>query len=247
MYKVWTISLCYTDADIIRDSLKRLQETRTPEKVDMQIVMIDQHWPINYETHRKELEIISAENNAILLDPGKNLGLHDGFNWALEQLPIPDNAMVIGYDPDSHPDTVGWDKAMCDVFVADSKVMWLSLWHQHSTRELIEEGKGSRPMQTGGHWIRQLTRAAMNSVSGFRRGWLRQVGGLKEPSRWYGGLEVAMWGAVVNHGKWVFLQDFKESPVFYDRMNPLYRTWKWRHAHEGYPHDFAFFISHNTT
>lgn len=241
-YKVWSISLCYNDPKIIEDSLNQLQATRDKENVDMHIVMVDQHWPIDREKNKKELERIAKNCKATLLDPGKNLGLHHGFNWAVNQLSIPDNALIIGFDPDSWPVDFGWDKAMCDVFVEDASVVWFSLWHPHATRELLNEHKSQPGHQVPSQRTIQVTAPVMNSVCGFRSSWFKKVGGLTEPSKYYGGLECAMWDKVKAHGRWIFLPDYKEELHFQDVVNPLYRAWKWHHAHEGYPHDFVQYL-----
>jgi hypothetical protein len=241
-YTVWTISLCYNDPDIIEESMRRLIET-TSRDVNNNIVMVDQHWPIDRENTRDKLIRIADDVGATLLDPGKNLGLHGGFNWALFSQAIPDNAMVIGYDPDSYPDTPGWDKAMCDLFVADEKIVWMSLWHPHATRELITEKKSKPFERISGHRIREVSAPVINSVCGFRMGFLRATVGLTEPSKFYGGLECAMWESVKKHGRWVFLEDYVERLWFHDRVNPDYRDWKWEHAHRGYPYDFSHYLS----
>jgi hypothetical protein len=241
-HKVWSISLCYNDPKIIEESLNQLQVTRDKENVEMIIVMVDQHWPIDREKNKKEIERIALKNSAILLDPGKNLGLHHGFNWAFNQLHIPDNAMVIGFDPDSWPVVAGWDKSMCDVFVADPSIIWLSLWHPHATRELLHENKSKPESVIAGHRVVEVSAPVMNSVCGFRAGFLKKSGGLTEPSKYYGGLECSMWEKVKAHGKWVFLPDYKEELHFQDVVNPLYRDWKWEHAHKEYPHDFTQFL-----
>jgi hypothetical protein len=233
--KTWTISLCHNDTDIIADSLEQRRKTIDPA-VEDRLLMVDQHWPIDYPKTRANLEAIARDHGATLLDPGKNLGLHHGFNWALEQVGIPDNAMVVGYDPDSWPLTPGWNMAMCRAFVADPRVVWLSLWHTHSERELNAETKGLGSEILDGVRVRELRVAAMNSICGFRRGWLRAVGGLREPSLLYGGLEICMWDEVKKHGRWVFLEDYREDLRMHDRVNPLYKEWKWDHAHRGVFH-----------
>lgn len=239
--KVWTITLCFTDPDIIHDSLAQYRATASPQ-VETVHVLVNQHWPIGKETNAAELEKIARKFGCLLLDPGRNLGLHDGFNWAWRKQNIPDNAMVIGYDPDSWPVTPGWDQAMCDVFVSDPSVAWLSLWHIHAEREVIEDRRGGAIEVLGGHRVVPLKRPAINSICGFRQGWLRQVGGLWEGNAFYGGLEVGMWEKL-GQNRWVFLRDFREANELYDRMNPLYKEYKWKHAQtREWPGDFESFL-----
>lgn len=229
--KVWTLSTAYNEAWIIRESIERYYDTKHPD-VETVHIMTDAHWPIDYPNWRKEIERLCAKFGILLFDPGSNLGLHGNFNFAWNKLAIPDNAMVIGYDPDSWPDTKHWDKAMGDIFNERPKVGWLSLWHPHSSREIDEEGKKIRDEVIAGHRVAVLQRPCMNSVCGFRQGWLRKIGGLFEQNHYYGGLECDMWAKLTdNQMEWVFLRDFTESLPFVDRQNMLYRDWKWNYAH----------------
>ena len=245
--KVWTVSLAYTSLDIIEESIAQYYATKHSD-VETVHLLVDQHWPLYARDRAARLRDLCQKFGLTYLDPGKNLGLHDGFNWALEQVAIPDNAMVIGYDPDSYPVTKGWDMAMCDLFVAYPWISWLSLWHQHCDRQIIEEKAAGPELYLGG--LRNVRcfpvkRAVMNSVCGIRRGWLRSVGGLTEGNKFYGGLEVAMWEKLQQtKSEWVFLPDYKEIPHFQDRMEPLYREWKWAHAHERtFPGDFDSYLT----
>ncbi len=225
-HKVWAIHLCYNEPEIIERSIQQYIATSSPE-IETIHVFVDQHWPLFYASFAKSIRALASEiPGSIVLDPGKNLGLHEGFNWALSQLPIPDNAGVIGYDPDSWPVTPGWDLAMCRTFVRDSKAAWISLWHPHAQRELIEEGKG---LLLGYEVL--VKRPVMNSVCMFRMEWLRKCGGLTEQLPYYGGLEIHQW-ARLEGWKWIFLcgfvEDFWPWP---DMVNVNYREWKWATTH----------------
>lgn len=234
MYHVLVISLCHNDPNLIEKSLDQLQATRDKTNVQMDIVMVDQHWPIDKENTHLRLKEIAAKNNAKLLDFGKNLGLHKGFNAAFLSQNFPDNGMVIGYDPDTWPVTYGWDKAMCDTFVSDPSIGWLSLWNESSDREIIEQQKGLKTAVIGGHTVHVLDYAVMNSICGFRSGWLKKVGGLVEPNEFYGGVECAMWNHLQEHKmKWVFMRDFKEIPELRWRAPRAYIVWKDLHGREG--------------
>jgi hypothetical protein len=228
--KVWTITLCHNDPEIISDSLRQYYATKSP-KVETIHVLVDQHWPINKIACKRSLESLARDYKCVLLDPGRNLGLHDGFNWAMNQFAIPDNAGIIGYDPDSWPIQSGWDEAMCKAFMGDPTINWISLWHQHAYSQLIAEGAAYANIETiNGIELQTLKRAVMNSVCMFRAGWLKSVGGLYEGNKYYGGLEVAMWEKI-KPGRWVFLPGFLEDLRLHDRVHPWYREYKWRHAH----------------
>ena len=225
-YKVWAISLLYNDPAIIIKSIQQYKKTSDQNMVQTQHVFVWQHWPLG---GKGELQFLAEELGAIWLDAGENLGLHRGFNYALDNIQIPDNAGVIGYDPDSWPVDYGWDRAMCEFFVSDPKSAWISLWHPHAERELITEGRGLVLKENPK--VVQVKSPVMNSVCMFRKGWLRECGGIHEVNPYYGGLEVHTWNRLKDW-KWLFLKDYREdywpNP---EMVNPLYREWKWVTTH----------------
>lgn len=234
-YAVLTISMCHTDWHIIEASLEQYYRTR--EIAATRHVLVDQHWPIEYSFWRSQLERIARRFGCELVDPGENLGLHRGFNFALDSVAWPDTGGVIGYDPDSYPVTQGWDRLLAEEFVRDSNAVWLSAWHQHARRQVVEEGAGEeiRP----GTW--RVKRPVMNSICMFRMGWLRRVGGLYEQNALYGGLECDMWPKIAPSESWLFLEQVVERPEFESWVHPLYREWKWRTAHtKEVPHTMSF-------
>jgi hypothetical protein len=239
--KVWTITLCHNDPGIIEDSIARYYATKSPD-VETNHILVDQHWPLGRADTKSRLQALAEKFGCTYLNPGKNLGLHDGFNWAVNQLAIPPDAGVIGYDPDSYPLTEGWDMAMCQAFVNDPTIAWLSLWHTHCDRQMLDEGAGVEAAVIGGIKTLRASRPVMNSICMFRRRWLSMVGGLHEGNAYYGGLEVDMWYKLgVN--KWVFLPEFKEDLRFHDRVDPIYREYKWEHAHtRAFPGSFEEFV-----
>lgn len=229
-YKVWAISLCYNDFDIIQKSLQQFYATYG-DRVEVEHVLVDQHWPIDKQMHQLKLKEFCKHNNFIYMNPGRNLGLAKGFNYALDNSNIPDNAMVVGYDPDSYPTKENWLDAMCDVFVADQSIGWISLWHQHSSRQLVSEGAGKQQEMIGGWRVNVVNQAVMNSVCGFRMSWLRKTGGLQEPNEYYGGLEVCMFPKLAQHKmRWVFMSDYFERPEL--NSPRAYQVYKWKYAHE---------------
>lgn len=231
-YKVWAIHLCHNDPDIIEESIEQYLKTKSQNMVETVHVFLNQHWPINYQDFEDRIKSLSQRVNGIYLDAGKNLGLHDGFNWAVNQLQIPDNAGVIGYDPDSYPVTQGWDLAMCKVVTDNPRIVWVSLWTPHTKREIEERNSIKWSKKINGVLAVSIKGPLLNSVCMINRGWLRSVGGLTEPSKFYGGLECAMFPKIKDM-EWVYLPEYEEKTWFQDRVNPLYRQWKWEHAIKG--------------
>lgn len=228
-YKVWAITLCYNEPSVIETSIRQYRAT-SRDDVETVHVLVDQSWPVGDALGRAaRLKALASEVNGVYLDPGRNLGLAKGFNWAAAQFPIPDNAMLIGYDGDSWPVTPGWDGAMADLFVQRLDVAWFTLWHPHADRELLAERRGTDL----GDGTVQVNSPCINSVCGWRMGWFRKSGGIQELQPFYGGLEVHTFKKLEGW-KWIFLKNFREDYWPYPEMlNPHYRTWKHVTNHGG--------------
>jgi hypothetical protein len=226
--KVWTISLCFNDPQIIRQSIASYYATKDP-RVETVHLLVDQHWPIGYAKLRTELESIARDYRCILLDPGLNLGLHRGFNWAWGQFNIPDNAGIIGFDPDCIPTTPGWDMKMCELFCAKDDAAWISLMNPRTLSEV--KARMDIEVRLGGHFAFRMKHPTVNSICMFRQRWLRECGGILENNPFYGTLEMAMFPKL---GKnfWYIMRDVYESDGNRDQENHLYREWKWRTCHE---------------
>lgn len=229
-FRTQTISLCYNPPAVIEASIDQFYATTV---VETQHLLVDQCWPLEREAMEAVFQRLSQKYGCEVLRPGKNLGLARGFNWALSERPFPRNGMVIGYDPDSWPVTFAWDHAMCEEFVRRPDTAWFSLWHPHAERELLQERRGT--VDPSNPFIVTATSAVMNSVCGFRRGWLEDCGGLYEANNFYGGLESHMWQRLVDHKmKWIFLRDFHED--FWPKpelLDTRYRDYKWLTTHGG--------------
>lgn len=222
-YRTLTISLVYNRPEIVEKSIEQFYRTTL---VPTTHVLVDQCWPLEREKMEHVFQRLSERHGCQILRPGKNLGLARGFNWALDQVPFPDNGAVIGYDPDSWPVTQGWDLALCQAFDKYSEAAWFSLWHPHAERELLAEKRGH--VDESDPSIVWADRAVMNSVCAFHRGWLAKVGGLRELNPRYGGLEVHTWPRLVEaKRRWLFLRDFREEFWPWPEMVDLnYRLWK---------------------
>src|SRR5690606_27407958 len=102
-------------------------------------VFVDQHYPVGREAVEKFHVEQARHENVTVLDPGRNLGLQGGFNYALDFLRLNQNDIVFGFDPDCFPTTNGWGWAMEQV-LSDRRVGWVSCWNPHTERETNERG-----------------------------------------------------------------------------------------------------------
>lgn len=236
---VLTISMCYNRPEIILRSIQQYYKTKHPS-VNTEHVLVDAHWPLERERMLGVFQFLKDSYGCRVIDPGKNLGLCGNFNYALEQVPFPDNGGVIGYDPDSWPIDFGWDMAMCEKFEKHPDVAWISLFHPQAKSELIDQKRGTEDGD-----IVWVNGPVMNSVCMFRKGWLRKCGGLLEMQPFYGGLEVHTWRRLrEQQAKWIFLKNYREGHWPYPELvDKQYQQWKWVTNHGGEKQtDFAEWI-----
>lgn len=244
---VYAITLAFSNPQILAHSMKAFYQTRNLDlKIDSHII-VDQHYPLYREEVVKELKMQNLINGQTILDPGRNLGLHDGFNWALGQIKPKPEDIIIGYDADSMPVEKGWDMALVRAIEAKrsdghGEVVWSSLGNPRTLRDLYARGFDS--VKADGYLRLFLSRTAItNSVCAWRYGWLKEVGFLEEPRAFYGHLEAAMWGKLRAGKRWAVLPDWTESDELRDLHDRAYIVYKWRHSHlNDWPGDFESFV-----
>lgn len=234
----FAITLGYANPVTINESIRKYYEFATEK--DVTHIILNNHYPLpTPEAASENLRRLCQEYGIHLLDAGENLGLHRGFNYVLDAIGWPQGSAVIGYDPDTCPETKGWDSALFKAIEDDSTVVWASLFNSISKREMID-----RTFKIDGRlWVPNSP--VINSICAWRMDWLKDVGGLTEGNKYYGGLECAMWNNLDQKTKrWVFLQDFHEVRMagLETSVDAAYTAYKWEHAHEGYPGSFDDFL-----
>lgn len=235
---LYTITLGYCPSRIWRLSADAYYKNAQRET---QHVFVDHHYPLNKDQNRKELREICAQYKINVLDPGRNLGGVAGFNWALKQLPLKAGDVVLGYDPDSRPISLGFDGALQDVILLDQKINWASLMSDRSEPELNQRGYVKRMVNQIEVW--RTVRPVVNSICAFRAEWLLNIGGLWQNSPLYGGLEIDTFPHL-RGGEWVFLPGWRETDDFRNLQDTEYLHWKWCYAHlREFKGDFAEYIS----
>ncbi len=242
---VITISLGFVPARILAPSLDAYRATRNPA-LSYRHYLLDQHYPVDKEANRIAIREICRREGVEVLDAGRNLGLHLGFNEAMRMIaPAPDD-IVIAYDPDSTPTTPGWDMALVRAILGDpwQKIVWASLMNPRSEADL--HARGFTKSASDGFIETWKTHAAVtNSICAWRAGWLQKVGGLSEPNAWYGHLESSMWAKLqATQSDWAFLPGWREVDSLRDLHDRSYVVWKWVTAHLGsYTGDFESWLA----
>lgn len=228
--RVWTITLCFTNPKIIRQSIAQYKAT-VSGSVEYEHVLVHQHYPLPTKQEvSAEIKAIASDFNCTFLDPGKNLGLHDGFNWACNQLPLGPDDIIIGYDPDSWISTPGWDSAIVKSLQARPSIAWASLMNIRSEQEIAKVKFDE--FTHDGVRLYKIYHPVVNSVCAIRWSFLKEVGGFIEPVKYYGHLETAMWYRIQKtNNEWVYLPDYKETDQLRDMHDPEYMQYKFDHAH----------------
>lgn len=227
--RIVVITLGYNPVEMQRASFKRFEETFGIPRSRFEHLIVDQHYPRDRAEIQKFYVEQSQNENVRILDPGKNLGLQGGFNYALEEARLSSNDIVIGFDPDCFPVENGWGWAMERV-MADRSVAWSSLWGIHTERETKERGFNDYQIQ--GLNVRRTKTPVVNSVCCWQADFLRAAGGLKDGHKYYGGLECVMWPHLeAQKRSWVFLKDYREEAAPEELVDKLYREWKWVTTH----------------
>ena len=229
--KLWTITLLYNRPAIVQEAIGQYYKTRGLGGEGFQHVFVQHHYPFDKKRTREETKKVCEGVGGLYLDPGKNLGLHDGFNWAMAQLPIEDHHYVIMYDGDNFPVNPGWDDALVRTLFYDEKLTWTTLWNPEIKNT---HGRLRWERRTIVDHIRVWTPSApyVKTVSAWKAGRLKEIGGFSEPTGYWGHLESAMHNKIRPRG-WLdaFLPDYYESSAPSHRIDPEYHAWKVAHAH----------------
>lgn len=207
-------------------------------------LVLNQHYPLpSKHAYQCSLLELAEKHRFQLFDTGENVGLSAGYNFLINMLENDD--IVIALDPDVLPATTGWDKALIDCF-QDPRNVWASLANEISFGQIDERGYTTEI--SNGYKLRIPKTAVVNSMSAWRVSWLRSAGGIKEPRKYYGGLECCMWTKLDQVNKrWVFLQHYWEHKS--EDLPPLvdnwYHAYKWAYATEGEERSFEEYLKAN--
>lgn len=228
----YILTISYHNEKVAKTAYEQLCKTVSGKPT--KVILLDNNYPLIKD--KNYIKDLCALYDFEYVNVGQNLGLHHGYNHLISLLPKEVESFIC-YDGDSYPVTPGWDEALLKVH-QDPNIIWSSLHNEHSYKEINE--RGYTPVNLFGIQGRLTHRPVINSICAFRKSWIESVGGLTEPSKYYGGLEVAMFQRIP-HGKyWIFLDDYSETRINNADLisDPLYTQYKWEHAHLGNPLSF---------
>lgn len=220
----YLLTISYHNQQIAETTYRQLVKTMSQEPC--QVLLLDNNCPLMSD--KNYLPNLCKELGFIYHNAGKNLGLHDGYNYLISNLPEDADRYIL-FDGDSYPITENWHIPLLKLH-DDSRIVWTSLYNKHSYKEMSERSFRSEVLF--GYNCQIVLAPVINSISCFKKSWTDSVGGLTEPMRFYGGLEMSMWHKKSVDKLWVFLNDYKEesNPTPND---PIYTEYKVAHAVKG--------------
>jgi hypothetical protein len=159
---------------------------------------------------------------------GKNIGLHRGFNLCLEHV---ETSHVCGIDPDMFLCSRGFDTALL-AHAADRRNVIVQAFNTYSLTEM-----GNPTFEKGpAGWLIVPNHPVIMGMIMWSVEWLRTVGGLQEPTEYYGHLESTMWQYLDQKEKrWVMALNSIEGwkDLYVGLEDPWFLAWKRDHAHKG--------------
>ena len=232
----YILSVSFANEKVATRSYENLSET----SADEQVIVLDNHYPIHRQNGRNWLRDLCDKLRFRYIDNGYNMGLYDGYNFLLTELPQ-DCKGVILHDGDHLINEEGWTKAIFDV-LEDETVGNCIVSNAINYRELHERGFESAVIN--GHKVRVTKQVICSTVGGWSMPFLRAIGGITAPNKYYGGNEIHMWDHFRQQGKrMVVLEDFSEE---LDSMKALqdwqYEEYKLLYAHKGLRTSFADYL-----
>lgn len=227
---VVVITLGFCPSFLLGHSLRGFYDTKHPD-LKIRHYYLDQRYPVSKDRNREECRRICDGYGVTVLDAGRNLGLHDGFNYALNAACRPDDDIVIAFDADSTPIGQGWDMALVRAIRGDreQKVVWSTLANPRTLADIKARGYTTKTVD-GSIELMITNTAITNSICAWRLDWLRSVGLLSEPGPWYGNLETEMF-AKLGDKQWAVLPGWSESDHLRNLHDRAYTIYKWYLAH----------------
>lgn len=224
-------TLLYNEYKIIDKSFSQLRKTNT---LNLPIYAVDNDYPF---LTPKMVNKLQKKYDITIIGTRYNRGLTGGYNELIKEVKV-DYAIL--YDCDSYPVTPGWDNALTTV-IKNQNVAYLSLMFDIAKREMTD--RGFTPWQCGDYVVWRPHTACVQSISCADLSYLRLIGGLHEPKKYYGGLEAYMFKYWNDQHQIGYIDGYFETQIHGNTdINPLYTEYKWKYAHEGYEGSFDDYL-----
>ncbi len=235
--RIFLITLGYVPNKLFKHTAARLWQTLSGKHV-IERIFVAKPYPVDQRRNMR-LNVTTAwlwEYQQIHVRH-EDAGAAADFNKVLVDIGLRDEDLVFICDHDVFHVEQNWDDAMIRVMRADPQIDWVCLWNDASPIEFGE--RGGIPGEVDGIRIMQAITPMMAVTSLVRGSFLRYTGGLLQPAKYYGGVEIAMWNKLIERGtKKVFLPDFTEDQRLKEHEDLSYRAWKTEHATGRYAGSF---------
>jgi hypothetical protein len=239
------LTLGHVPARLFRRSLEAVYRTRRATDQVFRYFLYH-YYPVNERQNRIELYRLCAEYDIRVLDPGRNLGVHEGLNYVAKEIGLTRHDVLLTVDPDTNPITPGWDRALLSVVAGNSDIGWAFLTNSQTPSEIrARPGGYTERTLANGTRLYVMHGPAVASISAWQMQWVLDspAGGFHEPCKWYGHIESAMYPDLVHAGKRLaVLRDYAEDDAIKADQDKIYAEWKSAHAFEGYPLNFPEFV-----
>lgn len=192
----------------------------------------DDHWPYNRERNVAIMDTLEKRGRITKLIKGpKNLGIHEGLNYLMSQMPLQDDDILLWVGPDATPVNKGWDWALTDVLLSNPKLAYagLSSYITFHTPNL----KWEECYTPSGIHYSIPNGPAMLHLSSWRYSFLKQTNGFHQPCKYYGHVESDMYARAKALGyEHCYLPNFQQTFQLdqYHSLYPEYITWKIEHS-----------------
>lgn len=249
MSKTWLITPAFCKDTLLSDCLAWIYRDGLLE--DVEHVIIDNHYPVDRAANRASIRGLAQKYGCTYVDSGKDLGLHEGINNAARVVGIKTEDVVVGCDPDDRP-SAGFVEALSSAIRSDPKIAVAAACFGVIDQR-IKEG-----VFRGSKWIGLTAEeektaplihpfVEMWNVAAFNWRFISDIGGLKQPNGYYGGLESFLYSRWQHKGmKLVYLPSVRSDCAAVERgdptrFDPEYQEWK--HAHVGgFPGSFEQYL-----
>ncbi len=225
------LTVSFANQEVTNKSYEQMVNTM---QNDCEVLFWDNHYP---GTNGKQ---VADWYGFKYFSAGKNVGLYEGFDQLIKQLPRSCTKFV-GYDGDNFPMQNNWHNALLDTI--GGEYVHSTLKNSISWREMDE--RGFDRYEVNGYRVRITKSAVTNTCSAYSRAFLEECGGLWGSKPLYGGNEIEMWPKYEGK-KWIFLEDFEDK---WEVTKPLhdwqYEQFKLLYAHAGVEMNFDEYLAYN--
>lgn len=237
------ITLAFNDPEQVQKAVKRLKDTQDISTYEYYIIDVGFPIPCKRKNFKRLCDIANAYDVDIL-KPARNRGVSGNWMWAVYELGLEGNDVIIGMDPDSEPQQRGWCDALTDVLSNSMEpIAYCGLTRITPPQLSTEVNEFDKPYTThmiAGRKVRKYMEAISWPMGGFNAGFVRERG-IHQPRTRYGFIEMGTIRLMENtKWDWCMLDEFHDATS--DRGDKRYQEWKIKQARAETHLDFEDYL-----